>query len=86
LFPLLWGEVMVWHVMVYFDSASLCYCYPYAVHFFSADKPDPEEIMERAREILRKTFPNFEAAEKKAAEKKKEDYGGYRAVFVGYES
>jgi hypothetical protein len=66
--------------MVYFDSASLCYCYPYAVHFFTREKPEPEEIMERAREILRNTFPNFVVAEKK-----KEDYGGYRAVFVGYE-
>lgn len=68
---------MVWHVMVYFDSVSLCYCYPYAVHFFLAEKPEPEDIIERARDILRNTFPNFEAAEKKK--------GDYRAVFVGYE-
>jgi hypothetical protein len=66
--------------MVYFDSVSLCYCYPYAVHFFVREKPDPEDIIERAREILRNSFPNFEAAEKK-----KEDYGDYRAVFAGYE-
>jgi hypothetical protein len=71
---------MIWHVMVYFDSVSLCYCYPYAVHFFLAEKPDPEDIIERARDILRKTFPNFVVAEKK-----KGDYGDYRAVFAGYE-
>ena len=61
---------MVWHVMVYFDSVSLCYCYPYAVHFFLAEKPEPEDVIERARDILRNTFPNFVVAEEK-----KGDYG-----------
>ncbi|MEM0478778.1 MAG: KH domain-containing protein [Pyrobaculum sp.] len=68
----------IWHITVYSSGFGSPYTHPYAVHIFSPIKLTPEEAFEKARELLKSTFPEWNEQEESMR------YVGYEMLPIGH--